>query len=229
MKLTVLGKYGPYPKAGGSCSGYIIEDGETVILLELGSGTFSRLLEFHRYSDLSAIIVTHLHADHCADLAIARYAMDQGQYGKEKPLLISPAQKDALLFRHIPAEDGLKMSIGGITVKLFTVHHTVECYGVKLTNGEGKSVCYTSDTSYFDGLVPEAFGADILLADTNAKTTTGINHMSPTEAGKLAERAQVKKLLCTHISGAESDEAAILCETGVFNAEIAQERTIYEV
>ena len=42
MRLTALGVYGPFPRAGSACSGYVVETGETRILLDCGSGVFSR-------------------------------------------------------------------------------------------------------------------------------------------------------------------------------------------
>ncbi len=43
MNITVLGCWAPYPRAGGACSGYLLREGETVVLLEAGDGSFIRL------------------------------------------------------------------------------------------------------------------------------------------------------------------------------------------
>ena len=32
MKLTILGNNGPYPAAGGACSGYLLRAGNTCVL-----------------------------------------------------------------------------------------------------------------------------------------------------------------------------------------------------
>ena len=41
MKLTVLGCNGPYPAAGGACSGYLLETGDTRVLLDCGAGALA--------------------------------------------------------------------------------------------------------------------------------------------------------------------------------------------
>ena len=43
MKLTVLGRHGPFPAPGGACSGYLIEAGDTKLCVDLGSGTLGNL------------------------------------------------------------------------------------------------------------------------------------------------------------------------------------------
>lgn len=42
MKLTVLGKYGPYPKAGGATSGYLLKTNDKIVVLDMGSETLSK-------------------------------------------------------------------------------------------------------------------------------------------------------------------------------------------
>ena len=43
MRITVLGKSPSWQDAGGACSGYLIEDGATSLLLDCGNGVFSKL------------------------------------------------------------------------------------------------------------------------------------------------------------------------------------------
>ena len=69
MELTVLGKYGPYPKAGGgAASGYLVKNGGDSLLLDMGSGTLSRLLSSVDLKNLGGIFISHLHYDHTTDL-----------------------------------------------------------------------------------------------------------------------------------------------------------------
>ena len=88
MKLTVLGCYGPYPAAGGACSGYLLEHEGFAVLIDCGNGVLSRLQEFIEPSKLKAIIISHLHSDHCSDLFILRYAL---QFSRKRSSQSSPA------------------------------------------------------------------------------------------------------------------------------------------
>lgn len=68
MRLTVLGKSPAWQDAGGACSGYLIEEAGTVLVLDCGSGVFGKLRRHADYVDVAAAVVSHLHADHILDL-----------------------------------------------------------------------------------------------------------------------------------------------------------------
>ena len=75
MRLTVLGKSPSWQDAGGACSGYLIEDGDTALLLDCGNGVFSKLRRFRDYTRVDAVVISHLHADHFLDLVPYAYAL----------------------------------------------------------------------------------------------------------------------------------------------------------
>jgi ribonuclease BN (tRNA processing enzyme) len=68
VRITVLGKSPSWPDAGGACSGYLVEDDETFLLLECGSGVLAQLRCVCDYVDVDGVVVSHMHADHFLDL-----------------------------------------------------------------------------------------------------------------------------------------------------------------
>jgi ribonuclease BN (tRNA processing enzyme) len=68
MRVTVLGKSPSWQDADGACSGYLVEEGDTCLLLDCGNGVFSKLRRFRDYVDVDAVVISHLHADHIFDL-----------------------------------------------------------------------------------------------------------------------------------------------------------------
>ena len=68
MQITVLGKSRSWPDAGGACSGYLVEDGTTCLLVDCGSGVFSELRRVREYVAVDAVVISHMHADHFLDL-----------------------------------------------------------------------------------------------------------------------------------------------------------------
>ena len=75
MRLTVLGKSPSWQDADGACSGYLLEDGDTCVLLDCGNGVFSKLRKFRDYTTVDAVVLSHLHADHFLDLVPYSYAL----------------------------------------------------------------------------------------------------------------------------------------------------------
>ena len=75
MRLTVLGKSPSWQDADGACSGYLIEEGGTSVVLDCGNGVFSKLRRYRDYTRIDAVVVSHLHADHFLDLVPFSYAL----------------------------------------------------------------------------------------------------------------------------------------------------------
>ena len=68
MRLTVLGGCGGWPAAGLACSGYLVEHDGFRLLIDPGYAIVPRLLEVADAADVDAVLVSHGHPDHCADL-----------------------------------------------------------------------------------------------------------------------------------------------------------------
>ena len=58
MRLTVLGKSPSWQDAGGACSGYLLQAGETTVLLDCGNGIFGKLRQFVDYVDVDAVVLS---------------------------------------------------------------------------------------------------------------------------------------------------------------------------
>jgi len=78
--ITLLGTGTPAPSLERQGSGYLIEVGDDLIVMDHGPGAHHRLLESrHRAVDVTHAFFTHLHYDHCMDygrLVLQRW--DQG-------------------------------------------------------------------------------------------------------------------------------------------------------
>ncbi len=75
LRITVLGKSPSWQDAGGACSGYLIQTAGTTVLLDCGNGVFGKLRQHIDYTDVDAVFLSHLHADHFLDLVPYSYAL----------------------------------------------------------------------------------------------------------------------------------------------------------
>ncbi len=207
MKLTVLGNNGPYPKANGACSGYLLEHDEVKILLDCGNGVMSNLLNICEVKDLDAIILTHLHPDHISDVFIMRYALHQK--GVKIPLYApsSPieefrrlAYKDVFDIREI--NENTKFVIGELTISFQEFKHVIKNFGICIETQDKKFV-YTGDTVYDENIIEFSKGADMLLIEAGVlhrdlKYTPP--HLSAKQACQIGKKSEVNKLLLTHFN-----------------------------
>jgi ribonuclease BN (tRNA processing enzyme) len=90
VRVTVLGKSPSWQDAGGACSGYLVQDGDTTLLLDCGNGVFAKLRRQIDYLSVDAVVISHLHADHFLDLVPYSYALTYAPRQQPVPVHIWP-------------------------------------------------------------------------------------------------------------------------------------------
>lgn len=243
MKLTVLGNCGPYPKAGGACSGFLIDSGSTKVVLDFGNGVLSRLQEYIDIEEISAIILSHLHSDHMGDIMILKYAADillmKGKM--QKPIKIyAPAEPveefNRLRYKQalevIEIDPAQKLEIGDLTISFREMVHSYKNYAICIEKNSKKFV-YSGDTSVNEGLVEFAKDADLFICEAGLldrdDKSIRVMHLTAKEAAQIAEDAGVKRLLLTHFLPDVKPEKYINEATQVYNGimEIAGDNKTY--
>ncbi|NLL59093.1 MAG: MBL fold metallo-hydrolase [Firmicutes bacterium] len=245
MKLIVLGKYGPFPPAGGACSGYLLEHEGFYVLLDCGNGVLSRLQKFTGIDKLGAVILSHLHSDHISDLFILRYAlqMERERGLNDTPLLLiapeEPAEDYARLayknvFKIEPIRPEKMIDVGPFRFSFLRTVHTIPCFAVSVSLHGTKKLVYSADTEYFQEFVPFADNADLLLCESNFLTEDlckgAKNHLSASQAAAIACEAGVQTLLLTHLLPFKNKKD-YLDEASEFfkNVFTAEEGTVYNI
>jgi ribonuclease BN (tRNA processing enzyme) len=224
MRLTVLGCAGSFPGAESACSAYLVEAQGFGLLIDFGSGALSALQRYAGLDAVDAIILTHLHPDHmldaCPFVVVRRYAPDgpKPQVPVYAPMGAAERISAAYSADNEPVDDvytfyGLQpdtFPIGPFTVTVDRVNHPVETYGVRIEQG-GRVIAYSSDTAPCDALVRLAAGADLFLCEASyldgGQNPPGL-HLTGREAGEAATKADVGRLLLTHLVPAWGSEAA---------------------
>jgi ribonuclease BN (tRNA processing enzyme) len=249
MKWTILGKYGPFPAAGGACSGYLVElDTEkaysgTKVLIDCGNGVLSRLQQICDIRNLDAVVLSHLHSDHMSDMMVLRYALDiwkaRGLYDNGPlPVYLPESPQDVYsqiasvqAFQPIIIKDGMKADIGGLAFTFREMTHPVQSFAMSIEN-RGKKIVYTGDTNWNPNIKSFATGAHLFLVDTGLLERDKISgkspHLSAEEAGRIAKAAGVKSLILTHIWPGY-DEKELVDEASRFFADpvMAEEMKTY--
>lgn len=217
MKLTVLGACGTYPRPGGATNGFLVREGDTDLVLELGNGCLSNLAKGADPAALGAVIITHMHIDHFGDLYPLFYAL---RFDPEEPWglrLIMPRgglefmgrilgeDSREYLPRVFAAEDidtGRDYAVGDMRIRFFPTRHPVEGYSVRL-EGAGWSMAYSSDSSPCPGLEAAAAGVDLFICEATLPAShveeASHGHLTSLQAGETAARAGARSLLLTHI------------------------------
>ena len=212
MKLTILGNNGPFPAAGGACSGYLISDNKTNILVDCGNGVLANLQKFIRIEEIDAIILTHLHSDHISDMHVLKYAIQIKRKREQTDKLLdvfAPSEpseeyskldvKDAFVLKAISDETILR--IGDISITFSQMKHPYMDFAVAMESS-GRKFVFSGDTSWTDSIISFSTGADLLMLDSGlleSDYAEGAPHLTASQCGIIASKAGAKKLLLTHL------------------------------
>jgi ribonuclease BN (tRNA processing enzyme) len=195
MRVTVLGKSPSWEDAGGACSGYLLEDGDTAVLLDCGNGVFSKLRLFRDYTSVDAVLISHLHADHFLDLVPYAYALTYaprqqpvpvaewpGTDNPARPRLLAPPGAGRTFRRVVGAwgNDDLiekafrleeydpagALEVGGLRVRFHEVPHFTTTYAIDFSSSNGSGrFTYGADCRPCKELVEFARGTDLLMIE----------------------------------------------------------------
>lgn len=211
MKLRVIGHWGGYPKADGATSCYMLEKDDFTLVLDFGSGALSKLQKYKSIDEIDAVLLSHYHHDHVADIGVLQYAKLIQYYvtGAENILPIYGHREDVTAFDslHSAYTKGVaydpedELTIGPFHIRFLKTKHPVPCFGMRITDQE-KTIVYTADTSYQDEWIPFSKDADLLITDCNYyadQDGSAAGHMTSKEGGKIAEEAGAKQLILSHL------------------------------
>lgn len=230
MELVVVGRRCGMPAQESPSSGYLVRTASAHVLLDCGPGVTGPLRGHLGDRQLDAVAISHLHVDHCYDLLpLGRALLASGPHAPtaSRPVALwlppggvrrmqslgalfpiaddGPAhpldQVFDLAFRSSEYRPSTALTVGGARVTPFATRHRIASCGFRV-DADGATLAYTGDTGPTAELLPLARGADLLLCEATLREpdTTGHGHLTASEAGQLAARAGVRRLVLTHIA-----------------------------
>ena len=220
MKLTVVGAGPAYTDRPGAVgSSYLVEEGGSALLLDLGHGAFANLAGAREPSTLTAIAISHLHPDHFVDLVPLRHYLRYEFQPPRRVQVLAPRaladRLDGLLGEPgftaaaldvEPLADGLVRAIGsGLELEARRVSHTDDSYAFRVSLlGEpaAAGLVYSGDCARADDLRPLVRSGDVLLTEVSfglGPVPAGAQHLDAGDVGRLAREAGVTRVLLTHL------------------------------
>ena len=215
MRLTVLGSGTAVPAPDRFPAGYLLEHGASKVMVDCGPGTLRRLAQAGvSPTDLDAVLLTHYHTDHCADLAALLFALRSPQLSARPPLAIygapglrrlvaklteawpwlEPRGYDLDLVEWLPGT----AEVAGFEVTSIPIRHTAQSLGYRVRTPDGV-VALSGDADTCEELVDLARDADVFVCDAAAPDDAKIEgHLTPGLAGDYAQRGGARRLVLTH-------------------------------
>ena len=245
IRWTTLGS-APYPRADEPCSGYLLQAGGANVLVDIGGGVLGPLQQYIRLEDLHAVWISHLHADHFADMPLLYYAFAFSDRPLRKIPVLAPAGWAARVedfvksaadhhmsnfFEVVELKDRGIAEIGDLRIQARKVEHGVPAFGLTANFGD-RRLAYTGDSGPCDNLITLAKGGRVLVAEVGTSVIEIPSvHLSPEDAGTTAAAAGVSRLVLTHLAPGLNEDEAIerAAETYKGAIEVARPGTMIEV
>jgi ribonuclease BN (tRNA processing enzyme) len=227
MYLAVAGAgpaYTDRPDASGAA--YLLRSVDSSLLLDLGQGSFPRLMELLDPATLDAVLISHLHPDHFIDLVPLRHYL-RWEEPRRRVRVIGPAGLDARLdglhdqpgfsaaSLDIEVLEAGRLLIGPFEVEVGRVMHTESSFGFRVSVvgggggrggvlGEGgqAGLVYSGDCGRAEDLDTLARPGDTLLCEVSfgpGPVAPDAAHLDGPAVGELARRVRAGRVLLTHI------------------------------
>lgn len=220
MDLTIVGCTGSLPGPDSPASCYLVtaeQDGRTWrIVLDLGSGAFGALQRHTDPSDLDAVVLSHLHPDHCLDLTSLRVWRGHSSSRTDASLPVwapaggaermaraygvrGPEELKGMEFHELV--DSVPFRVGPFVITPYAVLHPVPAFGLRVESG-GRVLAYTGDTDTCPGLGPLMANADLVLSEASYLESDDADrgtHLTARRAAEAAVEASARRLMLTHI------------------------------
>jgi ribonuclease BN (tRNA processing enzyme) len=246
MRLTVLGSAGTMPGPMRACASYLVEQDGYRLLLDCGNGSLGNLLQVVSPADIDAVLISHQHLDHWADLFGLYYArwFDDGchssvpVYGPRGladfiSQVLPPGDstfRDVCAFEVASAGD--RLELGPLAVTLHAANHPVETL-MSRVEADGVVLTYSADTAPTDELVRAAGSADLLIADATWRGSPGLMppgvHMTASQAGEHAQAAGARRLLASHLLASHDPRVVAADASACFDGPVTTAQDLWTI
>jgi len=221
ISVTILGSGTCVPSLERSSCSVLMQIKNSLLLFDSGPGTMRRLLEAGpTIFDIDFLFYSHLHPDHSGELVTFLFANKYANGIRRRiPLTVVAARGFKIFYNHLKTAYGTWIELApelfniielnnrgpdtwhfdNFAVASQPVEHIDSSIAYRITSPGGKSVVYSGDTDVSENLVALSKDADLLICESALPDELKVEgHLTPSLAGEIAARANVRKLALTH-------------------------------
>ncbi len=221
ISVTILGSGTCVPSLRRSSCSILTKIRDKFLLFDSGAGTMHKLLENGvAIFDVSFVFFSHFHPDHTGELVPFLFANKYPDGSRRKiPLTLMAGKGFERFYDNLKNVYGhwielapdllniVELDNTGYDIREFDdfkveslpVEHNPESIAFRITSPGGISMVYSGDTDFSENLVTLSKNADLLICESALPDELKVKgHLTPSMAGEIATRANVRKLVLTH-------------------------------
>ncbi len=246
MRVTLLGTGTAIPEPQRFPCAYLVQSPTKNLLVDCGPGILRRMASMGvGLESLDALLLTHFHTDHTADVAALLFALRNQRYHNRPPLPILGGPGLAAWLRSLAgawrwvdpelvecgvqviassgehfdqdSESPLREALDGFEITAVPVTHTPDSLAFRFEHpfAEGP-LALSGDADVCPGLETVARDAEWFICDAAFPSDNHVEgHLTPKLAAEAATRAGAKRLILTHFYP-ECDAVDVVAEAQPF-------------
>lgn len=241
LRLTLVGTGCCVPRLerAGPCA--LVSGGDKTIVVDLGLGSLHGLLRLGvGHADVDALLFTHFHPDHVAELTPFLFAANYDERPRGGKLLLAggPGFGEFMERASSPfgrwvgpaayereereLSPGDSFAVGEVSCSTAAAEHIASSLAWRFQLG-GRSIVITGDTAPSENLEAFASGADVLVCEASLyEEEPGAKHLTAELAGLMAEKAAAKKLVLTHFYPSSEGRSPAMRAKKFFSGEVVE-------
>ncbi|MFN0009766.1 MAG: MBL fold metallo-hydrolase [Planctomycetota bacterium] len=253
---TVLGAGTILPRAGYGSAGHALRRAVgPVTLFDCGPGTVRALGPARiGIGEVERVVISHFHPDHWLDLLALAFARRNPNLGHLPALeIVGPrglaeilerganllGSKSWLRFERTsvveidPARGDEPLVRGPSRLRWVATGHTPEGVAWRADlESNGASVAYTGDTGENPRVADLARGVSLFVCECSFPDAEAMDlHLTPSSAGRMAARAECRRLLLTHFYPSVDPEAARTAAAAIYAGpiEVSRDGSVFPI
>jgi len=235
-ELVILGAGPAYTdRLGATGAAYLVRRRDAAVLLDLGQGSFPRLVTTVDPARLAGVVVSHLHPDHFIDLVPLRHYLVWERRSRHRVRVVAPVglaerldglhAEPGFTARGLDVED---LRPGSLDLRPFVIEarritHTDDSYAVRIDLDDGRGLVYSGDCGRAEDLDPLIRPRDTLLVEVSfgpGPVDPGAKHLDGPAVGALAARTRPGRILLTHIQMGFDAAATLASVRSLYDGEV---------
>jgi ribonuclease BN (tRNA processing enzyme) len=217
-ELLVLGAGPAYTdRPGATGAAYLVREGNTAVVLDLGQGSFARLAATLEPSTVDLIAVSHLHPDHFIDLVPLRHYL-RWQFTPSRRVSVAAPRGLATRIDALHDEPGFtgqsldvadlepgSRDIGPFRLEARRVRHTADSFAFRVSataDPAAPGLVYSGDCGAASDLEPLIRAGDDLLVEVSfglGPVPPGAEHLDAPAIIRLGAATRPGRILLTHL------------------------------